>query len=102
MRAYKLFNKRKDNSIGPLFINRKQKIPLNTWIKAENHPTKGYAERPGWHCAIKPEADHLAKKSNRIWYEVEIKDYYDFKRPNHQGGKWFISKWIKVIRECQQ
>ena len=48
-KAYKLFIKRKDGTIGPLFIGRKQRIPMGVWLEAEDIPTKGYAHRPGWH-----------------------------------------------------
>ena len=54
--GYKLFNKRRDGTIGPLFINRRQRIPLEIWIQAEDHPTKGYAHRPGWHVLEAPHA----------------------------------------------
>lgn len=98
MIAYKLIKKRKDGSLGPLFINRKQVLPIGEWLAAENHPTKGYAERPGWHCCSKPEAPHLSMKG-RQWLRVEIKDFYEFKRPKIQGGTWLIAKQMKIIEE---
>jgi len=98
MKAYKLFKKRKDGSIGPLFINAKMRIPLNVWLDAEDHPTKGYAHRPGWHAGAEPNAPHLSEKG-RVWYEVEIKDFVTFKRPINQGGEWLIAQKIKVIGE---
>lgn len=98
MKAYKLLKKRKNGTLGPLFINRRQVILEDTWLEAENHPTKGYAERPGWHCASSPHAPHLSEK-NRVWCEVEIKDYYEFKRPARQGGIWLIANQMKLIRE---
>lgn len=98
MIAYKLIRKRKDGSLGPLFINRKQVLPIGKWLVAENHPTKGYANRPGWHCCNKPEASHLSM-GGRQWLKVEIKDYYEFKRPKNQGGTWLIAKQMKIIEE---
>jgi hypothetical protein len=98
MIVYKLIRKRKDGSFGPLFINRKQVLPIGKWLVAENHPTKGYANRPGWHCCNKPEAPHLSMNGRR-WLKVEIKDYYEFKRPKTQGGVWFIAKQMKIIEE---
>ena len=95
MTAYKLFRLRKDGTIGPLFINRKQVIPLGEWLPAEDHPTKGYAHRPGWHTTSKPYAPHLSMR-DRIWMEVEIGGYTPIKRPKSQGGIWFLSTWIKV------
>lgn len=38
MRAYKLFRVRRDGTIGPLFINKKQRIPVGEWMCAEEHP----------------------------------------------------------------
>lgn len=100
MIAYKLFTRRKDGSLGPLFINRKQRIPLGEWLPAEDHPTKGYAHRPGWHVAEKPEAPHLKLGPDRVWAECEIPDdgYYAFDRPACQGGRWLIADALRVRR----
>jgi hypothetical protein len=95
--AYKLFTERKDGTIGPLFINRKQRIPIGVWLPAEDHPTKGYAHRPGWHCGAEPIAPHLSKEG-RVWYEVKIKDYQHHYRPAHQGSVWVVANWMKVVR----
>lgn len=94
--AFKLFRQRKDGSLGPLFINRRQRIPLNEWLNAEAHPTKGYKFRPGWHCTRLQLAPHLSKK-NRVWCKVEIEDFTTFKRPKTQGGDWFIAERIRVV-----
>ena len=96
MIAYKLFRKRKDGSIGPLFIGSKQRIPMGEWLEAEDIPTKGFAHRPGWHCGAEPSAPHLSEKG-RVWYKVEIQDFYTFKRPSNQGGEWLIAKRLKVL-----
>lgn len=63
MIAYKLVRKLKDGSLAPLFINKKQRLPIGEWMQAEDHPTKVHAVRPGWHCLLKPEASHLSKKA---------------------------------------
>lgn len=94
--AYKLFKVRKDGSIGPLFINRTLRIPINKWMPAEDHPTKGYAHRPGWHCTLKPEAPHLSEK-DRKWFKVEIKNFEYFKRPENQGGQWALAQKMRVL-----
>ena len=96
MKAYKLFKKRKDGTIGPLFIGRTQRIPIGEWLEAEDIPTKGYAHRPGWHAGVEPNAPHLTEKG-RTWYEVEVEDFYTFKRPTHQGGEWIIADRMKVV-----
>lgn len=98
MIAYKLVRKRKDGSLGPLFINRRQVLPFGEWLIAENHPTKGYAERPGWHCCNEPNTPHLSMEG-RQWLKVEIDDFYEFKRPKNQGGTWLIAKQMKIIEE---
>lgn len=96
MIAYKLFHKRKNGTLGSLFINRKAQLPLNVWLKAEEHPTSGFAFRPGWHCTKEPYAPHLSEKG-RVWYPVEIKDFTQMQRSASQGGTWFLAKEIKIL-----
>lgn len=99
-KAWKLFRLRKDETLGPLFINKKLIVKRGEWFPAENHPTKGYAVRKGWHCCSSPVAPHLkvnAKSGQRVWVEVEIKDYTVIIRPESQGGTWFLANWLKVI-----
>ena len=94
--GYKLFRWRKDGTLGPLFINKRLVVPLNRWMKAEDHPTKGFAHRPGWHATLKKHAPHLSKK-NRVWCKVELKDIKKFNRPESQGGTWVLAKHLKVL-----
>ena len=94
--AYKLVRQRKDGTLGPLFINAKMRIPLDTWLAAEDHKTKGYAHRPGWHCTLTPEAPHLSEK-DRVWCQVEVRDFEILERPGSQGGKWILAKYMKVV-----
>ena len=96
MIAYKLLKVRKDGTIGPLFINRRQRIPLGVWLKAEDHPTKGYAHRPGWHATSDPIAPHLSKKG-RAWFKVELRHAESLKRPASQGSLWWLAEEMKVI-----
>ena len=96
MRAFKLFRVRKDGTLGPLFINARLRIELGVWYEAEDHPTKGYTHRPGWHCGATPDAPHLSEKG-RTWFEVEVEDFYRFTRPQHQGGEWLIAKHMRVV-----
>ena len=98
MIAYKLFHKRKNGTLGPLFINRPQVIEPNKWLAAEAHRTKGYAFRPGWHCCDKPIAPHLSKK-NRVWCLVEINGWQSIQRPVAQGGLWYLAKCLKLLKE---
>ena len=97
MIAYKLLKDRADSTVGPLFINRRQRIPVGVWLPAEDHPTKGYAHRPGWHCTIKPYAPHLSRKG-RTWYEVEITNYVAHRRPESQGGLWYLAQNMKLLK----
>lgn len=99
MKAFKLFRLMKDGSLAPLFINKRQRVPVGRWVDAEDHPTKGFARRPGWHCCLKPEAPHLSLKG-RVWCEVEIENFRYFERPEAQGGKWVLANKMKVIRVC--
>lgn len=101
MIAYKLFKQRKDGSLGPLFINAKQRIPVGEWMEAEDHPTKGFAHRPGWHCTLKPEAPHLSLQPKhgprRVWCKVEVELVHTYGRPESQGGTWCLAEMMKVI-----
>tara|TARA_R100001086_G_scaffold185745_1_gene104063 strand:- start:27 stop:329 length:303 start_codon:yes stop_codon:yes gene_type:complete len=97
MRAYKLFRQRKNNSLGSLFINKRQVLQTNTWYQAEAHETKGYKFRPYWHSLPQPKASHLSEK-NRVWYEIEIDDYQIIERPASQGGTWYLSERVKILR----
>jgi len=95
--AYKLLRVRRDGTLGPLFINRQQEITKNRWLKAEDHPTKGYAHRPGWHAAPRPFAPHLTLKG-RIWMIVKVAGIKELRRPEAQGGTWWLAKWMKVLK----
>lgn len=98
MKAYKLLKVRKNGTIGPLFINQKLVIPINVWLNAESHPTKGYTYRPFWHCTSQPVAPHLSEKG-RCWYEVEIEDYTEMIRPPCQGGVWYLANKMKILKK---
>ena len=98
MIAFKLLRKLKNGELKPLFINRKQNITPGVWLQAEEHRTKGYQFRPGWHCLLRPEARHLSEKG-RAWCMVEIKDVVIHRRPEAQGGKWALAQQMKLIRE---
>ena len=96
MIAYKLCRQLKSGEITSLFINKKNRLPFNQWMEAENHPTKGFKERPYWHCTSNPVAPHLSMKG-RVWVKVEMSDFHEFDRPESQGGMWYLAKNIKLI-----
>ena len=100
MIAYKLIRQMQDGSLSPLFINKKSRIPVGEWLKAENHPTKGFAIRKGWHCTLKPEAPHLTKKG-RVWVKVEVRDYEFYDRPLSQGGRWILAQEMRVLNKIE-
>ena len=60
MIAYKLFRVRRDGSLGSLFINKSAILPMNKWIVAEDHKTKGYKHRPG--CYIDVPIDEAIRR----------------------------------------
>jgi len=96
MIGYKLFRQRKDGSLGPLFINRKQRLKLNEVYEAEEHPTKGFAFRPGWHICKDKSAPHLSKK-DRVWALVWFDGYTSHQRPESQGGLWYTAKNMEIL-----
>ena len=80
MIAYKLLKIRKDGSIGSLFIDKRIRRPIGEWMIAENHPTKGFAHRPYFHCTSKPTAPHLSE-NGRKWFTVDIEEFEIMERP---------------------
>lgn len=98
--GYKLLRLRANGTMGPLFINKRQVIPFGQWLKAEDHPTKGFQHRPGWHAAPEPYAPHLSTKG-RVWCEVELRGVRLIKRPKAQGNAWYLATQMKVIRRLE-
>lgn len=96
MIGYKLFNQRKDGTLGPLFIDRTLRLTTGVLYPAKNVPTKGYAHRPGWHICHSQSAPHLSKK-NRVWAKVEFAGYEQHQRPEHQGGLWYTAKSMIIL-----
>lgn len=102
LHAWKLFHIRKNGTLGPLFIDRRQVLQRGIWLPAANCPTKGYAERPGWHAVCNPDAvAHLSTKG-RVWVSVCLRDWYLWPRPESQGGTWVIGRWIKLNEEREE
>ena len=99
--AYKLVTRRADGSLGPLFINRRQRFQVGVWMEAEDHPTRGYAHRPGWHCTTAPSAPHLSTKG-RSWVRVAVCDFIRFQRPASQGGEWILANHMAILPDDTQ
>lgn len=95
--AWKLFRKRRDGSLGPLFINRKMRIQTDKWLTAKSFPTKGFALRPGWHATLRKSAPHLRTTGkDRVWVRVQIDRFSLYKRPRSQGGTWALARKMRV------
>jgi hypothetical protein len=100
MRAFKLFRRRQDGTLGSLFIHKKKKLKTGVWYQAEEHQTKGYKFRPYWHSLPQPCANHLSDKG-RIWYEIEIEQFKTIERPSSQGGTWYLSARVRILHPVQ-
>ena len=89
--GYKLFERREDGKLFPLFIGKTKETPMNEWVPAEiidYHPS--FAHRPGWHLgATMPSAPWLmsadgtyksqrGRKFKRVWCEVEYVASVDY------------------------
>ena len=106
MIGYKLFKRRKDGSLGPLFINASQRIEVGVEYLAEDRPTKGFAHRPGWHiCHSMDGAPHLKQDGklgeSRVWAKVEFILQEVVERPAAQGGTWYLGSSMKVLEVMQ-
>ena len=102
--GYKIFRKRKDGTYGPLFINKRLKMVPGIEYPAENHPTKGFAQRPGFHiCRNVEGAPHIKQDGkigvDRVWCKVKFKLQAEVHRPESQGGLWFLGSTIEILEE---
>lgn len=102
MIAYKLFSVRKNGTLGPLFINKRQVIPVGQWLDAETHPRSGFAVRHGWHAALRQSAPHLMARdggmvAGRVWARVELEGTTVYDRPECQGGAWVLGERMRVL-----
>lgn len=101
VKAYKLFKRKKDGNIYPLFVNANKPVPIGQWLDAEEG-TQGKSEgkvkssigdlayRPGWHAGDLPVATHIGGKSRKeltapdyrpddhVWAEVEMPNDVDW------------------------
>ena len=91
--GYKLFEMNSKGELFPLFIDKNTQVPIGVWIKAEFHPTDGFAARGGWHLgADVPDAPWLKsydgtdigyyksrwKRGKRVWCEVEYNTNHNY------------------------
>lgn len=106
MIAYKLVRKAKDGQLYPLFIDKARPYIVGEPREAEFHPTKGFAERFGFHVTFIPWAPHLkmelASGQKRVWIECWVDGVTTYARPESQGGTWGLAEKLTVIRELTQ
>lgn len=104
----------KDGNCYPLFINKTKPFTFEEWMRAEFHPTKGFAPRSlngidnanpigGWHCCYKPIAPHISDElktgEKRVWMMCEAKgEMKKYDRPESQGGAWLLVEYLKPIK----
>ena len=96
MVGYKFFKVRRNGTLGSLFINKKEILPIGEWINSESYPTKGYKFRPYFHVLPKPVAPHLSIKG-REWWKVDMNLSHTMTRPESQGGTWYLASSIKLL-----
>lgn len=104
MKAYKLFKIRKDGTLGSLFIGASKVLPIGIEMQAEKdllvseNLKRKFTYRPFWHATSLPKADHLKIDAivKRVWAEVDIKEFTELKRPDYQGGKWFLAERLTI------
>lgn len=113
MKVYKKVRQLKDGNLYPLFIDKTKPFVFGEKMRAEFHPTNGFAPRSlngfdenpigGWHCCFKPLAPHISDKlksgEKRVWMECEAEGKnakYD--RPESQGGEWCLYEYITPLR----
>lgn len=102
--GYKLFEQDvRTGKLYPLFIGSRQETPIGEWLIAENLPTKGFANRPGWHIGSSlPDAPWLkgyspdnprgvfnskrGRNFRRVWAEVSYPMDIDYQRELDERG----------------
>jgi hypothetical protein len=107
MKAFKLFRVRRDGSLGPVIINRGQRVPVGKWLKCEDHSDKarsyGVAVRVGFHATKEAHAPHLTNGSkqaitdNRTWFVVELRKVRAEHRGVDGGSDWYVAEQMRVL-----
>jgi hypothetical protein len=116
---YKIFNL-KDGQLYPAMVTGAPPIETGKWLDAQPYPTKGLADRFGWHSSPLPMAKQLRgiksglRQPNRVWAEVEVDVTSQITPPsakgvrgevptgaytyNNQKDVWVISPRIRVTK----
>ena len=100
MIGYKLFRRMRDG-YAPLFINKRKRLLPGFTYPMEDHPTKGFAHRPGWHSCSEPIAPHLRQGGDRVWCKVEFDMLSTIERPLSQGGIWYLGKTLRILHQLE-
>ena len=111
--VYKKVRILKDGLFYSLFIDKKKPFEFGSWMRAEFHPTNGFAPRSlgkdedgneigGWHCCFRPEAPHIADQLKsgecRVWMKCLIKGRTaTYERPESQGGAWILAEYLMPL-----
>jgi hypothetical protein len=111
VKAYKLFrvHPKHPGKLFPLFIGKNDPVEMGKWVDAEHIPTKGFAERPGWHAGDLPLATHIGAKSdpenmtkpdirpdNQVWTEIEMPNDVDWQSEANRRGTNAKGKVVPV------
>lgn len=87
--GFKLFEQDTKGNLYPLFIDKNTVQPMNEWIEAGYHPTKGFAERAGWHLGkdipsapwlLNAQGKYVGRRKgwHRVWGVVEYCNEIDY------------------------
>ena len=103
MIAYKLLRRKKDGSLGPLFVGRASRLSFGVTYEARSDlPHPGLAHRPGFHCCAEPKAPHIKRVlkngERRVWCEVRIYGVTRHDRPECQGGVWYTALHMEIVK----
>ena len=105
MMAYKLLRRKKDGSLGPLFVGRASRLSIGVTYEARSDlPHPGLAHRPGFHCTRAPCAPHIKMRlkngEERVWCTVKLSgEITPHQRPASQGGLWYTAEKMRLLRE---
>lgn len=76
MIAYKVLHRRKDGTLGSLFVDGSRRIPQRRWVVPDETLTPSWlAHLPGWHCHTRlREAHKLCRNGkNRVLFQVKVR-----------------------------
>lgn len=117
--AFKLFRKKKDGNLYPLYVEANTQMPIGVWIDAVEGERRAdgkvkasgcggsLAYRPGLHLGKIPKADWIGKKQKDgtlaqrkdcVWCEVEYSTEINYQQEARENG-WRKGRWA-AKRAC--